>query len=118
MPLKPIITCGDLNVAFNEIDVHNPRSKIDIAGFTNREREDMALLLRLGFIDAFRYIRPRARGEYTFWPYNKNARERNEGWRLDYFLVSYNLQDKIYSVAHRKEIEGSDHCPVVLYCKL
>ena len=111
---KPIIYCGDLNVAHNEIDLKNPKSNVGNAGFTNEEREKMTKLLDSGFIDTFRYKYPTKEGAYSWWSYMFHARENNAGWRIDYFIISDRLKDKIEDAKIHSEILGSDHCPVEL----
>ena len=112
--IKPVILCGDLNVAHNEIDLKNPKSNKGNAGFTNEEREQMTNLLNSGFVDTFRYLYPDKENEYSWWSYMGNAREKNIGWRIDYFIVSENIKDKIQDVKIHQNIFGSDHCPVEL----
>lgn len=111
---KPVILCGDLNVAHKEIDLKNPKTNRRNAGFTDEEREQMTLLLDSGFIDTFRYFYPEAEGEYSWWSYRFKAREKNAGWRIDYFIVSRSLEPRLKSAAIHQEIMGSDHCPVEL----
>lgn len=111
---KPVIVCGDLNVAHQEIDLKNPKSNRGNAGFSDEERGKFSDLLASGFTDTFRYLYPDAAGIYSWWSYRYNARANNAGWRIDYFLVSNRLQDKILSAAIHNEIYGSDHCPVEL----
>lgn len=111
---KPVILCGDLNVAHKEIDLKNPKTNRRNAGFTDEEREQMTLLLDSGFIDTFRYFYPDAEGEYSWWSYRFKAREKNAGWRIDYFIVSRSLEPRLKSAAIHQEIMGSDHCPVEL----
>lgn len=111
---KPVIVCGDLNVAHQEIDLKNPKSNRGNAGFSDEERGKFSDLLASGFTDTFRYLNPDAAGIYSWWSYRYNARANNAGWRIDYFLVSNRLQDKILSAAIHNEIYGSDHCPVEL----
>ena len=111
---KPVIICGDLNVAHQEIDLKNPKSNRGNAGFSDEEREKFSELLASGFTDTFRYLNPDATGIYSWWSYRYNARANNAGWRIDYFLVSNRLQDKILSAPIHNEIYGSDHCPVEL----
>lgn len=115
---KPIIICGDLNVAHKEIDLKNPKTNTKNAGFTKEEREDMTDFLAAGFIDSFRFLYPDKEDAYTFWSYFANARNRNIGWRLDYFLVSDRIKAKVCDNVIRKEVYGSDHCPVILYINL
>ena len=111
---KPIILCGDLNVAHEEIDLKNPKTNIGNAGFTYEEREKMTELLKSGFIDSFRYLYPNEEGAYTWWSYMFHAREKNIGWRIDYFITSDKLKKKIKDVIIYKEVLGSDHCPIGL----
>ena len=111
---KPVIVCGDLNVAHQEIDLKNPKSNRGNAGFSDEERGKFSDLLASGFTDTFRYLYPDAAGIYSWWSYRYNARANNAGWRIDYFLVSNRLQDRILSAAIHNEIFGSDHCPVEL----
>lgn len=110
---KPVIMCGDLNVAHEEIDLKNPKTNKGNAGFTNEERGKMTELLNAGFIDSFRYLYPQ-KVEYSWWSYMGHAREKNVGWRIDYFLVSEDIKKKIKEVKIHQEILGSDHCPVEL----
>ena len=111
---KGVVVCGDLNVAHEEIDLKNPKTNKNNAGFTMEERTKMTELLDSGFIDSFRYFNPDQEGIYSWWSYRFKAREKNAGWRIDYFLVSKNLEDKLHSVDIHTEIYGSDHCPVEL----
>ena len=111
---KPVIVCGDLNVAHQEIDLKNPKSNRGSAGFSDEERESFTKLLDAGFTDTFRSLNPDATGAYTWWSYMFKAREKNAGWRIDYFLVSNRLADKIKAAPIYSEILGSDHCPVGL----
>ena len=111
---KPVIVCGDLNVAHQEIDLKNPKSNRGSAGFSDEERESFTKLLDAGFTDTFRYLNPDATGAYTWWSYMFKAREKNAGWRIDYFLVSNRLADKVKAAPIYSEILGSDHCPVGL----
>ena len=111
---KPVIVCGDLNVAFQEIDLKNPSSNRGNAGFSDEERESFGKLLDCGFTDSFRHLYPDTTGAYTWWSYMFRAREKNAGWRIDYFLVSNRLKDNIQSASIYPEIIGSDHCPVGL----
>ena len=110
---KPVVYCGDLNVAHEEIDIKNPQTNHFSAGFTDDEREKMTRLLASGFIDTFRYLYP-DKVEYSWWSYMRNAREKNIGWRLDYFIVSEVLKDKIKDTKIHTQVLGSDHCPVSL----
>ena len=109
---KPVILCGDLNVAHKEIDLKNPSSNHQNAGFTDSERAAFTSLLEKGFIDTFRYLYPDLTGAYSWWSYMFQARKNNAGWRIDYFLVSDRLQEKIVNAAIHSDIMGSDHCPV------
>ena len=111
---KPVIICGDLNVAQQEIDLKNPASNRKNAGFSDEERAKMTELLEAGFIDAYRYLYPDVTGVYTWWSYRFNARANNAGWRIDYFLVSDRIKDKINNVVIYDQVTGSDHCPVLL----
>ncbi len=111
---KPVVLCGDLNVAHKEIDLKNPKTNRRSAGFTDEEREKFTELLDAGFIDTFRFLYPDQEGAYTWWSYFGKARERNTGWRIDYFVVSERLKDKIVRAEIHAEIMGSDHCPVLL----
>ena len=115
---KPVILCGDLNVAHQEIDLKNPSSNRGNAGFSDEERNSFSSTLALGFTDTFRHLYPTATGEYTWWSYMFHAREKNAGWRIDYFLVSDRLKDKILDTPIYKDILGSDHCPVGLDLQL
>ena len=111
---KPVIICGDLNVAHQEIDLKNPKSNRGNAGFSDEERESFSKTLNLGFTDTFRHLNPDAEGCYTWWSYMFKAREKNAGWRIDYFLVSNRIADKITAAPIYSDILGSDHCPVGL----
>ncbi|MBE6922378.1 MAG: exodeoxyribonuclease III [Ruminococcaceae bacterium] len=111
---KPVIICGDLNVAHQEIDLKNPKSNRGNAGFSDEERESFTKTLDLGFTDTFRHLNPDLAGAYTWWSYMFKAREKDVGWRIDYFLVSNRIADKITAAPIYKEILGSDHCPVGL----
>lgn len=111
---KPVISCGDKNVAHKEIDLKNPKSNRKNAGFTDEERQKMTELLEAGFVDSFRYLYPDKEGAYTWWSYMFNARERNIGWRIDYFIVSERFKEKIMDSHICSHIMGSDHCPIVL----
>lgn len=111
---KPVILCGDLNVAHKEIDLKNPATNRKNAGFTDEERGKMTELLRSGFIDTFRYFYPDKEDAYTWWSYMRKSRERNVGWRIDYFIVSERLEDKLIDSQIHSDIMGSDHCPVML----
>ena len=112
--IKPVIMCGDLNVAHNEIDLKNPNTNRRNAGFTDEERTKMTELLNAGFIDTFRYKYPDLEGKYSWWSYMFHAREKNAGWRIDYFIISEDLKDNIEDAKILSEIYGSDHCPVEL----
>lgn len=109
---KPVIMCGDLNVAHQEIDLKNPKSNHHNAGFTDEERGKMTELLNSGFVDTFRHFYPDAEGRYSWWSYRFKARENNAGWRIDYFIVSEDLKDRLVSADIHSDITGSDHCPV------
>jgi exodeoxyribonuclease-3 len=111
---KPVIACGDLNVAHKEIDLKNPASNRGNAGFSDQERESFTKLLDAGFTDTFRHRHPDATGAYSWWSYMFNARQNNAGWRIDYFIVSDRLADKITNASIFSDIMGSDHCPVGL----
>lgn len=111
---KPVILCGDLNVAHNEIDLKNPKTNTHNAGFTIEERNQMSNLLNTGFIDTFRYLYPEQKDAYSWWSYMFHAREKNSGWRIDYFIISEDIKDKIIDSKIYSEIFGSDHCPVEL----
>ena len=112
--IKPVIACGDLNVAHNEIDLKNPKSNRGNAGFSDEERESFTKTLSLGFTDSFRHLYPDVTGAYTWWSYMFKAREKNAGWRIDYFIVSDRIADKIKETPIYKDTLGSDHCPVGL----
>ena len=112
--IKPVIMCGDLNVAHNEIDLKNPKTNRRNAGFTDEEREKMTQLLESGFTDSFRYLYPNTKEAYSWWSYMGRAREKNVGWRIDYFIVSKNIENKIKEAKIHSKIMGSDHCPVEL----
>lgn len=112
--IKPVIVCGDLNVAHQEIDLKNPKTNRRNAGFTDEEREKMTQLLDSGFIDTFRYFYPTLEGAYSWWSYMGKARENNTGWRIDYFLCSKALDSKLLDAKIYPEVFGSDHCPVGL----
>ena len=114
---KPVIVCGDLNVAHKEIDLKNPKTNRKNAGFTDEEREKFTTLLSSGFIDTFRYFYPDLKDTYSWWSYRFNARKNNAGWRIDYFIVSKALESKLESAKIHTEILGSDHCPVELVIK-
>ena len=111
---KPVIICGDLNVAHQEIDLKNPKSNRGSAGFSDEERACFTSLLNRGFVDSFRYLYPNVTGVYSWWSYMYKARQNNAGWRIDYFMVSERLKDKIAEAAIHTEVLGSDHCPVYL----
>ena len=111
---KPVVLCGDLNVAHQEIDIKNPKSNRMNAGFTDQEREKMTRLLNAGFVDTFRALHPDETGAYIWWSYRFHARENNAGWRIDYFIVSESLREHVREAAIHPEIFGSDHCPVEL----
>ncbi len=115
---KPVIICGDMNVAHKEIDLKNPKSNKNNAGFTMEERNQMTNLLEAGYIDSFRYFYPDLEGAYSWWSYMRQARDRNVGWRLDYFHVSKKLEEKLEGASILSEVLGSDHCPVVLELKV
>lgn len=115
---KPVILCGDLNVAHNEIDLKNPKTNRKNAGFSDEERAKMTALLESGFTDTFRYLYPDAADEYSWWSYMGKARDRNVGWRIDYFITSKRLDDKIKAAKIHQQIFGSDHCPVELDIEL
>ena len=114
---KPVILCGDLNVAHQEIDLKNPKTNRQNAGFTDQERQRMTQLLQSGFTDSFRYLYPDATGAYSWWSYMFHAREKNAGWRIDYFIVSDRLRGQIADSKILSEVLGSDHCPVELDLK-
>lgn len=111
---KPVVYCGDLNVAHNEIDLKNPKSNRGNAGFSDEERGKMTELLDAGFTDSFRYLYPEREGIYSWWSYRFNARRNNAGWRIDYFIISDSLQDNVIDSEIFTDVEGSDHCPVCL----
>lgn len=111
---KPIILCGDLNVAHKEIDLKNPKSNLNNSGFTPEERGKMTVLLESGFVDSFRHLYPDREGAYSWWSYMLKVRERNIGWRIDYFITSHKIKDRIHEAKINSEIMGSDHCPVSL----
>ena len=114
---KPVIFCGDLNVAHQEIDLKNPKTNRKNAGFTDDERAKFTALTEAGFIDTFRYFYPDLEGAYSWWSYQFNARANNAGWRIDYFLVSKSLEERLEDAVIYKEVLGSDHCPVGLIMK-
>ena len=111
---KPVVVCGDMNVAHQEIDLKNPKSNRGNAGFSDQERQQMTLLLESGFTDSFRLLHPDLEGAYSWWSYRFNARQNNAGWRIDYFLISDCLKDQVQTASIYPEITGSDHCPVAL----
>ena len=111
---KPIIMCGDLNVAHKEIDLKNPSTNHRNAGFTDEERNKMTELLNVGFVDTYRYLYPEKENAYTWWSYMRKAREKNVGWRIDYFIVSDDIKTKIKEAKIHDSIMGSDHCPIEL----
>ena len=115
---KPVVMCGDLNVAHNEIDLKNPTSNRHNAGFTDEERGQMTNLLNAGFVDSFRYLYPDKAGVYSWWSYMFHARENNAGWRIDYFITSASIKEKIQDSKIHTEVFGSDHCPVELDIEL
>ena len=114
---KSVIVCGDLNVAHKEIDLKNPKTNRKNAGFTDEEREKMSILLDSGFTDTFRYFYPDKENEYSWWSYFGKSRERNTGWRIDYFLTSKDMDDRLVDAQIHQSILGSDHCPVYLEIK-
>lgn len=114
---KPVIICGDLNVAHKEIDLKNPKTNHKNAGFTDEERNKFTELMEAGFIDTFRYFYPDKENIYSWWSYRFKAREKNAGWRIDYFCVSEKLEDRLVSASIHTEVLGSDHCPVELVIK-
>ena len=111
---KPVIVCGDMNVAHKEIDLKNPKTNVNNAGFTPQERAAMTKLLDSGFVDTFRHLHPDVTGAYSWWSYMFNARANNAGWRIDYFLVSERIKDRVTAARIDSDVMGSDHCPVVL----
>ncbi len=115
---KPVILCGDLNVAHKEIDLKNPKTNRHSAGFTDEERNKMSKLLENNFIDTFRFLYPDKENAYTWWSYMMKAREKNIGWRIDYFIVSSELKNKIIDSIIHSEVMGSDHCPIELDIKI
>lgn len=115
---KPVIFCGDLNVAHQEIDLKNPKSNRKNAGFTDEERQKFTELTQAGFVDTFRYFYPKQEGIYSWWSYRFRAREKNAGWRIDYFCVSESLREKLIDAKIHTEVFGSDHCPVELTIEL
>lgn len=116
--VKPVIICGDMNVAHNEIDLANPRTNRNNAGFTDSERECFGRLLDAGFVDSFRHLHPDQKDAYSWWSYRGRAREKNVGWRIDYFVVSQRIADRIVSADIHPDITGSDHCPVSIVIEL
>lgn len=114
---KPVILCGDLNVAHQEIDLKNPKTNRGNAGFTDEERREMTNLLETGFVDSFRYLYPDKTDSYSWWSYMGKAREKNVGWRIDYFIVSKKVKQNIEEASIHPEVFGSDHCPVELDIK-
>lgn len=110
--MKPVIVCGDLNVAHQEIDLKNPKTNRGSAGFSDEERAKFTELLESGFVDTYRFFNPEQEGAYTWWSYRFKAREKNAGWRIDYFLISKRLTERIQNATIYHEIMGSDHCPV------
>ncbi|WP_026563650.1 exodeoxyribonuclease III [Bacillus sp. UNC41MFS5] len=112
--LKPVVLCGDLNVAHQEIDLRNPKSNLGNSGFTEEERGKMTSLLAEGFIDSYRHFHPNQEGSYTWWSYMAKVRERNIGWRIDYFIVSEKLRERLKNVDIHCNVMGSDHCPILL----
>jgi len=115
---KPVIMCGDLNVAHEEIDLKNPKTNHNNAGFTDKERNKMTELLKAGFVDTFRYLYPDKTDAYSWWSYMGHAREKNVGWRIDYFIVTNDIKEKIEEANIYPEVMGSDHCPVGLNINL
>jgi len=111
---KPVVVCGDMNVAHKEIDLKNPKTNVKNAGFTPQERGKMTALLSKGFVDTFRLLHPDETARYSWWSYRMNARDRNAGWRIDYFLVSERIADKVIDADIQDQVLGSDHCPVTL----
>ncbi|MEH7131169.1 exodeoxyribonuclease III [Neobacillus drentensis] len=112
--LKPVVLCGDLNVAHQEIDLRNPKSNVGNSGFTDEERGKMTSLLVAGFVDSYRHFYPEQVGAYSWWSYMAKVRERNIGWRIDYFIVSEKLRDRLINADIHCHVMGSDHCPVIL----
>ena len=115
---KSVIVCGDFNVAAEEIDLKNPKTNVKNAGFTPQERQKFAALKSNGFTDTFRYFYPELEGVYSWWSYRFNARSKNAGWRIDYFLVSDDLNQNLVDAKIHTDITGSDHCPVELICDI
>ena len=116
--IKPVIYCGDLNVAHEEIDLKNPKTNRKSAGFTDEERNKMTELLKMGFTDTFRYLYPEKENAYSWWSYMSNARDKNVGWRIDYFIVSKSIEIQIQDSMIYSEVLGSDHCPIGLEIKI
>jgi exodeoxyribonuclease III len=116
--IKPIIWCGDLNVAHNEIDIKNPKSNLRSAGFTVEERDCFTKLLSDGYIDSFRYLYPDLKDQYTFWSMRSGARGKNVGWRLDYFVIAEKLKENLVDNMIRSKVMGSDHCPITLFLQI
>jgi exodeoxyribonuclease-3 len=114
---KPVLFCGDLNVAHTEDDLANPKANVGEHGFTNEEREGIDKILKAGFVDSFRHFTPRGKGYYTWWSVWSNARARNVGWRIDYWFVSKKLTKALKSASILAKVMGSDHCPVVIELK-
>ncbi|WP_286228814.1 exodeoxyribonuclease III [Neobacillus mesonae] len=114
---KPVILCGDLNVAHSEIDLRNAKSNVGNSGFTDEERGKMTALLDAGFVDSFRHFYPDQEGSYTWWSYMNKVRERNIGWRIDYFIVSESFRSRLKNAEIHSDVMGSDHCPVLLEIK-
>lgn len=112
---KPVIIAGDLNVSHQEIDLANPKANKKSAGFTQEERDGFSDLLKLGFVDTFRHFQPDTTGAYTYWTYMNNARFKNVGWRLDYFVASKRFMKNVKNNVIRSTVLGSDHCPIVLF---
>ena len=115
--IKPVVMCGDLNVAHTEIDLKNPKPNRKRAGFTDEEREKFSMFLNEGFIDTYRYLNPDKQGMYSWWSYRFNARANNAGWRIDYFCISKKIEQKLISANIHTRILGSDHCPIELVLK-
>ena len=115
---KPVVLCGDLNVAHEEIDLKNPKTNRKNAGFTDEEREKMTVLLDSGFTDTYRHFYPDTEGVYSWWSYRFKAREKNAGWRIDYFITSKSIDDKLTDAKIHTEVFGSDHCPIELTAEL
>ncbi|MTT33316.1 exodeoxyribonuclease III [Terrilactibacillus sp. BCM23-1] len=111
---KPVIVCGDFNVAHQEIDIKNPKANRNNAGFSDQEREKFSQLLNAGFVDTYRYLHPDQEGAYTWWSYIMKARAKNIGWRLDYFLISERIKEKMINASILSDVMGSDHCPIEL----